>query len=78
MTEDTIDTVASPPLSKEPAPRLALRAARPKAIRLRKSAVQAVVIGGALLVSGSLAWAFVVQPELRANAREQAAQGREC
>jgi len=77
VTEDTTDTVASPPPPKEPAPGLALRAARPKAIRLRKSAVQAVVIGGALLVSGSLAWAFVVQPELRDNARARAAGARQ-
>ena len=59
---------------KEPAPGLSLRAPRPPVIRLRKSVVQAVVMGGAVLVSGSLAWAFVVQPELRAGAQARAAE----
>jgi type IV secretory pathway VirB10-like protein len=62
---------------KEPAPDLAVRAARPRAVRLRRSVVQAIVIGGAVLVSGSLAWAFVVQPELREAARQRALDGRE-
>jgi len=31
-------------------------------------------MGGAILVSGSLAWAFVVQPELRADAQARAAE----
>lgn len=66
---------AIPP--KEPAPGLSIRAARPHAVRLRKSVVQAIVIGGAVLVSGSLAWAFVVQPELRDSAREKQAEARE-
>ncbi|MEN5168710.1 TrbI/VirB10 family protein [Brevundimonas pondensis] len=62
------------PQPKEPAPGLSLRAPRPPVIRLRKSVVQAVVMGGAVLVSGSLAWAFVVQPELRAGAQARAAE----
>jgi type IV secretion system protein VirB10 len=33
-------------------------------------------MGGAVLVAGSLAWAFVVQPELRANAQERAVENR--
>ncbi|WP_263973031.1 TrbG/VirB9 family P-type conjugative transfer protein [Brevundimonas goettingensis] len=45
--------------------------------RVRKSVVQTIVIAGAVLVSGSLAWAFVVQPELRANARDRQAEARE-
>lgn len=63
--------------AKAPPPELPLRAARPSAIRLRRSAVQLAVLSAAGLLATSLAWAFVVQPELRANAREQAAQGRE-
>ncbi|MDM8353449.1 TrbI/VirB10 family protein [Brevundimonas diminuta] len=61
---------------KEAAPGLSVRAPRPSAVRLRKSVVQTMVIGGAVLVSGSLAWAFVVQPELRENARDRAAEAR--
>lgn len=71
------EPVASPPTPKEPAPGLSMRAARPRAILLRKSVVQAFVIGGAVLVSGSLAWAFVVQPELRNSARARAADARQ-
>jgi type IV secretion system protein VirB10 len=56
---------------KAPPPELPLRAARPVAIRLRRSAVQFAVLGAAGLLAGSLAWAFVVRPELRANARER-------
>ncbi|WP_413430694.1 TrbI/VirB10 family protein [Brevundimonas phoenicis] len=67
------DGRASAPPGKAPAPDLALRAPRPSVVRLRRSAVQALVIGGAVLISGSLAWAFVVQPELRQNARARAA-----
>lgn len=62
------------PQPKAPAPGLSMRAPRPAVIRLRKSVVQAVVMGGVVLVSGSLAWAFVVQPELRAGAQARAAQ----
>ncbi|CAN5167082.1 TrbI/VirB10 family protein [soil metagenome] len=74
----TEDPVAGPPpvAPKEPAPGLSLRAARPRAVRLKRSVVQAIVMGGAVLVSGSLAWAFVVQPELRDSARAQAADDR--
>lgn len=64
------------PAAKAPAPGLSLRAPRPPVIRLRKSVVQVLVMGGAVLVSGSLAWAFVVQPELRAAAQETAEEKR--
>ncbi len=64
------------PLPKAPPPGLSTRAPRPTAVRLRKSVVQGVVIAAAALLSGSLAWAFVVQPELRANARDKADEGR--
>ena len=64
------------PLPKEPAPGLSLRAPRPPVIRLRRSVVQVMVMGGVVLVGGSLAWAFVIQPELRANAQERAIENR--
>ncbi len=67
-------SAADAPVPKAPAPDLSLRAPRPPVVRLRKSVVQAVVLGGAILVSGSLAWAFVVQPELRAGAQARAAE----
>ena len=70
-------SASAPPPTKEAAPGLNARAPRPHAVRLRKSVVQAIVIGGAVLVSGSLAWAFVVQPELRDSARQRQAEGRE-
>ncbi len=62
---------------KAPPPGLSMRAPRPPATRLRKSVVQTIVIGGVVLVSGSLAWAFVVQPELRDSARLRAIENRE-
>ena len=67
---------AEPPL-KAPPPGLSMRAPAPKGTRLRKSVVQLIVIGGVALVSGSLAWAFVVQPELRDSARVRATEARE-
>jgi type IV secretion system protein VirB10 len=70
-------THPAPPASKEPPPPLTARAPRPKAIRLRKSAVTALVIGAAGLLSGSLAWAFIVKPEMRAEAREQKRETRD-
>lgn len=72
---DTAEAVQ--PAAKTPPPGLSMRAPRPPATRLRKSVVQAIVIGGAVLVSGSLAWAFVIQPELRDSARARAAEARE-
>lgn len=63
------------PLPKEPV-HLSLRAMRPPVVRLRKSVVHVMVLGGGALVAGSLAWAFVVQPELRANAQARAGQDR--
>lgn len=64
------------PTPKEPVPDLSLRAPRPSVMRLRKSLVHLVVLSGAVLISGSLAWAFVVQPELRAKAQGRLADGR--
>ena len=78
MTEfDDPQAVPAQPPAKAPAPGLDARAARPQAVRLRKSVVQMMVIGGAVLVSGSLAWAFVIQPEMRDAARIRKAEARE-
>ncbi len=65
------------PLAKAPPPGLSMRAARPPVVRLRRSVVQGLVITGAVLVSGSLAWAFVIQPDLREQARTRAVAERE-
>ncbi len=65
------------PLPKARAPGLDVRAPRPPVARLRKSVVQGLVITGAVLVSGSLAWAFVIQPDLRQQARDRAAETRD-
>ncbi|RZJ00921.1 MAG: hypothetical protein EON90_05305 [Brevundimonas sp.] len=73
---DPVDVVAPVVPPKAPPP-LMSRAARPTAVRLRGGVVKAVVMGGAVLLSGSLAWAFVVQPEMRAEARERKADARE-
>jgi type IV secretion system protein VirB10 len=48
------------------------RAPRPGAVRIRKPVVQGAVMVAALLVSGSLAWAFVVQPQMTRQARDAA------
>ncbi len=76
---DPFEQAAAQPrgATKTPPPGLSMRAPRPPATRLRKSVVQVIVIGGVILVSGSLAWAFVVQPELRESARARAAEARE-
>ena len=62
---------------KEPAPSLDTRAPRPRAVRLRRSAVSIVVLSAAGLLSGSLAWAFIVKPEMRAEARGGPREGRD-
>lgn len=62
----------SGPRPKTPPPPLMGRAPRPAAVRIRKPVVQAVVVGAALLVSGSLAWAFIIQPDLKSKARHAA------
>lgn len=63
--------------AKAPAPDLDGRAPRPRAVRLRGSVVKAVAGGGGLLLAGALTWAFVVQPEMRAAARDRALEARE-
>jgi type IV secretion system protein VirB10 len=68
MTAFTTSGSSAQPQPKEPAPGLFTRAPRPAAIRLRRSVVQAAGFSAALLLGGSLAWAFVVQPHLRAEA----------
>lgn len=72
-------TAAEPPVlaPKQPAPTLDARAPRPPAVRLRRSAVAAVVMGASALLAGSLAWAFVIQPERRAEARNRPPEARE-
>lgn len=67
---------STPPTSKAPPPPLMGRASRPSAVRIRKPVVQGVVMIAALLVSGSLAWAFIVQPKLTSQARDAANQVR--
>ena len=62
---------------KAPAPGLNGRAPRPPVVRLRRSVVQIVVGAGCILLAGSLAWAFVIQPELRDAARSRAVQERD-
>ena len=49
-------------------PPLDARAARPPVVHLRRGVVVAAALSACGLVGGALAWAFVVQPELRAQA----------
>lgn len=76
MTDAPISE-APAPARKEPPPPLTARAPRPKAIRLRKSAVQLAFAGAAVMLSGSLAYAFIIKPELRAEAKARAAEERD-
>ncbi|MFN3559237.1 MAG: TrbI/VirB10 family protein [Brevundimonas sp.] len=77
-TEDRGGRQTPPPgPSKAPPPDLLMRAAPPPAIRLRGAVVRMIGIGGVVVVSGALTWAFVVQPELRAKALARAAETRE-
>ena len=71
---DTQTPAPSPPITtpKAPPPPLMGRAPRPGAVRIRKPVVQGAVLIAALLVSGSLAWAFVVQPQMTRQARDAA------
>lgn len=70
--EEPGEAPVAPPQPKAPPPPLMGRAARPTAVRIRKPVVQAMVAGAAVLLSGSLAWAFIIQPDLRARARDAA------
>lgn len=68
-------TVSAPTDVDTPRPKVAMppldtRAPRPSVVRLRRGVVVGAAMAGAGLVAGSLAWAFVVQPELRARAHE--------
>lgn len=74
-TQHDTHTPATPPpvtAPKAPPPPLMGRAPRPGAVRIRKPVVQGAVLVAALLVSGSLAWAFVVQPQMTRQARDAA------
>jgi type IV secretion system protein VirB10 len=59
-------------------PPLDARAPRPPVVRLRRGVVTGLVMSGAGLVAGALAWAFVVHPELRAQAHAARLEGREA
>lgn len=75
MSDTNPQSAPEPPVhNKEPPPGLSARAPRPRAVRLRGSVVRLVMAGGVVLVSGALAWAFVVQPELRVAARDRAVE----
>lgn len=75
MSDTNPQSAPEPPVhNKEPPPGLSARAPRPRAVRLRGSVVRLMMVGGVVLVSGALAWAFVVQPELRVAARDRAVE----
>lgn len=81
MTDSPAPASAAPPpmnpaAPKAPPPPLMGRAPRPGAVRIRKPVVQGAVMVAALLVSGSLTWAFIVQPELESRARDVAGAQR--
>lgn len=61
-------TVSPDPAPKATMPPLDARAPRPPIVRLRRGVVVGLTMGGASLVAGALAWAFVLQPALRAQA----------
>lgn len=65
---------AAGPRPKAPAEPLDARAPRPPAVRLRRSLAAAAVMSAAGVLATALAWAFVVQPELRAQARDGRAE----
>ena len=55
--------------TSDPSPvELWTRAPRPTAVRLRRTLAVGAVLGAASILAGSLAWAFVVRPEMRAGA----------
>ncbi len=68
----TVEPSGDAPRPKAPMPPLDARAPRPPVVRLRRNVIAGLVMGGASLVAGALAWAFVVQPELRTRARDAA------
>lgn len=49
-------------------PNLWARAPRPVAVRLKRTLAVGAVLGSASILAASLAWAFVIRPEVRANA----------
>jgi type IV secretion system protein VirB10 len=79
----TSPSIASPPglAPKTAPPPLETRAPRPAAVRVRRSVVALAVLSAAGLLAGAFAWAFVIEPELLAEARgrdrDPAAQGSE-
>lgn len=75
-TPPSPDIASTAPASKTPAPPLMARAPRPGAVRIRKPFVMVMAAAAALLVAGSLTWAFVIEPGLRTKARAAAADER--
>ncbi|WP_293682473.1 TrbI/VirB10 family protein, partial [uncultured Phenylobacterium sp.] len=75
MTE-TVTGGPEAPRPKAAMPPLDTRAPRPSMVRLRRGVLVGVVMAGMGLVGGSLAWAFVVQPDLRARAHDARLEGR--
>lgn len=73
MSEEP-DLDHSGPLAKKAMPPLRTRAERPSVVRIRKGMVIAAGVASAGLCSGALAWAFIIQPDLRAQAREEKAE----
>lgn len=63
---------SAPPAASRPTPPrsadLWARAPRPVAVRLRRTLAVGAALGAASILAGSLAWAFVVRPEMRAVA----------
>lgn len=64
----------SAPRGKAPMPPLEVRAPRPAVVRVRKRLVIAAGVVSAAVVSGALGWAFIIEPDLRARARQDAGQ----
>lgn len=73
---ETVTGGPDAPLPKAAMPRLDARAPRPAVVRLRRGVVVGAVMAGAGLVAGALAWAFVVEPDLRARAHDARLEGR--
>ena len=63
-----------PPRPKDPPPGLLARAPRPSVVRLRNSVVRLAGLSAAALLAGALAWAFVIQPQMRARAHRTPAE----
>lgn len=65
------------PAAKKAMPPLKVRAERPAVVRVRKGFFVVAGLASAGVCAGALAWAFIIQPDLRAHAREERAQAME-